>query len=134
MRPQFLLDTNFIIVMVQNNYLKAKNVEKYDIFRCPKPFQFSNINQGGWKIEIRGNYYFLFPSTQTRQQKHLSEYGTRILYIELTFEINFGHFLTCDQCCNDRLYSLAVLCPLTLVETSATNSMWHSKQRLKETV
>ena len=52
------------------------------------------------------------------------------LYIEQTFEMNFGHFLTCDQCCNDRLFCLAVLGPLTLVETLATNSMWRSTQRV----
>ena len=74
------MDTNFIIVMVQNNDLKAINVKKYDIFRCPKSFQFSNINQGGGKMEIRGNNLFLFPSAQIRQQKHQSEYETRIIH------------------------------------------------------
>ena len=52
----------------------------------------------------------------------------RELYIELTFEINFGYFLTSDQCCNERLFCLAVLDPLTLDETSETDSMWRSTQ------
>ena len=35
-----LLDGIFLIGMVQMNDMKAKNLQKYDFFRCPKPFHF----------------------------------------------------------------------------------------------
>ena len=47
MMARFILDTFFVIVMVQKSYLKAKNVSNGNIFRYPKPFQFCHINREG---------------------------------------------------------------------------------------
>ena len=91
-------------------------------FAAPSHFNFLISIKVDEKWKYGEIIYFRFLQLK-QDNKSIRVNMERELYIELTFEINFGYFLTSDQCCNDRIYSLAVLSPLTLVETSVTDSM-----------